>query len=166
MTDPKTLTATRPMVNLALQGGGSHGALTWGVLDRLLEEPRLRIAEVSGTSAWAMNAVVLAGGFARGGAEAARADLRAFWKAVSDAARFSPAQRTWWDRMRGSYSLDLSPGYLLMEGISRLYSPYDLNPFDINPLRDLIAARVDFDLVNRLDGIRAHVTATDRKSVV
>ncbi|MER2507813.1 MAG: patatin-like phospholipase family protein [Amaricoccus sp.] len=158
------MTNTPKPVNLALQGGGSHGALTWGVLDRLLEEPRLRIAEVSGTSAGAMNAVVLAGGFARGGAEAARADLRAFWKAVSDAARFSPAQRTWWDRMRGSYSLDLSPGYLLMEGISRLYSPYDLNPFDINPLRDLIAARVDFDLVNRLDGIRAHVTATNVRS--
>ncbi len=163
VTTPKTRITPKP-VNLALQGGGSHGALTWGVLDRLLEEPRLSIAEISGTSAGAMNAVVLACGFARGGAEGARADLAAFWRAVSDAARFSPAQRTWWDRMRGSYSLDMSPGYLLLEGISRLYSPYDLNPLDFNPLRDLIGASVDFDLVNCPGGIRTHVTATNVRS--
>ncbi len=151
-------------INLALQGGGSHGALTWGVLDRLLEDSRIRIAEVSGTSAGAMNAVVLADGFARGGAEGARAGLRGFWKAVSDAARFSPARRTWLDKAAGRYSLDRSPGFLMMEWIARVYSPYDLNPFDTNPLRDLIAARVDFGLVNRPGGIGVHVTATNVRS--
>ncbi len=107
--------AMKPL-NLALQGGGSHGALTWGVLDRLLEDERIDIVETSGTSAGAMNAVVLADGYARGGREGARTALGAFWKAVSDAARFSPAQRTWWDRMSGRYSLDRSPGFLMMEG--------------------------------------------------
>ena len=151
-------------LNLALQGGGSHGALTWGVLDRILEDERIRIVETSGTSAGAMNAVVLAGGYARGGRAGAREALAAFWKAVSDAARFSPAQRTWWDRARGSYSLDNSPGYLMMESIGRFFSPYELNPFDINPLRDLLLAQVDFAAVNRTDGIWTHVTATNVRS--
>lgn len=148
-------------VNLALQGGGSHGALTWGVLDRLLEDERLNIRELSGTSAGAMNAVVFADGYATGGPAGARAALAAFWKAVSDAARFSPAQRGWLDRISGRYSLDRSPGYLWMESLGRLFSPYDLNPFDLNPLRDLLAGTVDFDRVNSPDGVRVHVTATN-----
>lgn len=155
--------AAKPL-NLALQGGGSHGALTWGVLDRILEDERIRIVETSGTSAGAMNAVVLAAGHAKGGREGARTALTDFWKAVSEAARFSPAQRTWWDRMRGSYTLDNSPGYLMMEGIGRWFSPYELNPFDVNPLRDLLVAQVDFAQVNREDGIWTHVTATNVRS--
>src|ERR1700710_3126562 len=82
------------LVDLALQGGGSHGAFTWGVLDRLLEEPWLRIDGISGTSAGAMNAVVLADGYAAGGPEGARAALEVFWQRVSDAARFSPIRRS------------------------------------------------------------------------
>lgn len=158
---------TRPQaapINIALQGGGSHGALAWGVLDRLLEEPRLRIAELSGTSAGAMNAVVLADGFARGGAEGARKALTGFWRAVSDAARFSPIRRAPWDRLRGNYSLDLSPGYLMVEGLSRIFSPYELNPLDINPLRDLLDDQIDFDAVNACRQIRVHVTATNVRS--
>ena len=85
-------------INLALQGGGSHGALTWGVLDRLLADPRLEICEISGTSAGAMNAVVLADGYVQGGREGARAALERFWMAVSDAARFSPIQRSPFDQ--------------------------------------------------------------------
>ncbi len=148
-------------INLALQGGGSHGALTWGVLDRLLEDGRLRISAVSGTSAGAMNAVVLADGLERGGAEGARAHLRTFWKAVSDAARFSPIRRTAWDRMWGRYSLDHSPGYLFMEGLSRVFSPYDLNPLNINPLRDILDQHVDFGNVNRCKRVQVFVTATN-----
>jgi NTE family protein len=147
-----------------LQGGGSHGALTWGVLDRLLEDARIDIVETSGTSAGAMNAVVLADGYARGGREGARTALGAFWKAVSDAARFSPAQRTWWDRMSGRYSLDRSPGFLMMEGVGRLFSPYELNPFDVNPLRDLLVAQVDFARVNAPGGIVTHINATNVRS--
>jgi NTE family protein len=151
---------TKP-INVALQGGGSHGALAWGVLDRLLEDDRIAIVEASGTSAGAMNAVVLADGFQAGGREGARAALAGFWRAVSDAARFSPAQRSWWDRMAGRYSLDRSPGYLMMEAMGRLFSPYDLNPWDLNPLRDLLLERVDFSHVNAEGGIRVHLTATN-----
>ncbi|MBB5222166.1 NTE family protein [Amaricoccus macauensis] len=151
--------AARP-INLALQGGGSHGALTWGVLDRLLEDDRIDIRAVSGTSAGAMNAVALADGFARDGAAGARAALANFWKAVSDAARLSPAQRTWADRLAGRYSLDRSPGYLWMEALGRIFSPYELNPFDLNPLRDLLAAQVDFDRVNA-SPVQVSVTATN-----
>ncbi|MBD9528775.1 patatin-like phospholipase family protein [Paracoccus sp. PAR01] len=148
-------------INLALQGGGSHGALAWGVLDRLLQEPRLRIAEISGTSAGAMNAVVLAHGMEKGGPEAAREALAGFWKAVSDAARYSPMQPTIWDRMKGDFSLDRSPPYLMAETLSRMFSPYELNPFDVNPLRDLVQESVDFDAINRSTKLRVHLNATN-----
>ena len=147
-------------INLALQGGGSHGALTWGVLDRLLEDERLSIAEVSGTSAGAMNAVVLADGWQRGGRDGARAALKGFWRAVSDAARFSPLQRSPLDRLFGNFSLDTSPGYLLAEATSRMFSPYQLNPLGTNPLRRLLDDLVDFGNVNTCADIAVHVTAT------
>ncbi|MCC6000788.1 MAG: patatin-like phospholipase family protein [Pararhodobacter sp.] len=147
-------------INLALQGGGSHGALTWGVLDRLLQDERLQIAEISGTSAGAMNAAVLADGYHRGGRDGARASLERFWRAVSKAALFSPIQRGPLDRALGRYSLDNSPGYLFAEGLSRLFSPYQLNPMDINPLRRILEEQVDFDNVNGCRPITVHVTAT------
>lgn len=151
----------RKRVNLALQGGGSHGALTWGVLDRLLEDGRLAIRGISGTSAGAMNAVVLADGFERGGPEGARARLRSFWKAVSDAAKFSPIRRSPLDKLLGRYSLDNSPGYLFLEGLSRVFSPYELNPLNINPLRDILVEHVDFGNVNRCRQVQVFVTATN-----
>jgi NTE family protein len=154
-------TAKVKPINLALQGGGSHGAITWGVLDRLLEDDRLAIHGVSGTSAGAMNAVVMADGMARGGPEGARAALRRFWAAVSASARFSPIQRSFWDRLMGNYSLDLSPGYLFMEGLSRVFSPYDLNPTGWNPLRAILQDLVDFDAVNALPDLDVYVTATN-----
>lgn len=148
-------------ISLALQGGGSHGALAWGVIDRLLEDERLNIIEVSGTSAGAMNAVVLADGLERGGREGARRHLRRYWKAVSDAARFSPMRRTPWDKFWGRYTMDHSPGYLMMESLSRMFSPYELNPMDYNPLRNLLLAEVDFDNVNNTRKIKVCVTATN-----
>src|SRR5215510_3771694 len=99
------------LIDLALQGGGSHGAFTWGVLDRLLEEPWLRIEAISGTSAGAMNAAVLADGFAEGGAEGARSALDRYWKRVSGAAAFSPLQRSPLDRIAGRWTLDSSPAF-------------------------------------------------------
>ncbi len=151
---------TRKVINLALQGGGSHGALTWGVLDRLLEDDRLEIAEISGTSAGAMNAVVLADGYERGGRDAARAALESFWRAISRAALASPLQRSPLDRVLGRFSLDASPGYLFFEGLSRVLSPYQLNPMNVNPLRDILEKQVDFGNVNRCKAISVHVTAT------
>jgi NTE family protein len=148
-------------VNLALQGGGSHGALTWGVLDRLLEDPRLVIRDISGTSAGAMNAVVLADGYERGGPQGARDALHSFWKAVSDAAWLSPIRRSIWDRMLGRYSLDHSLAYLLAESLTRIWSPYQLNPIGFNPLRNLLEAQVNFDNVNCCEAVAVHVTATN-----
>jgi NTE family protein len=149
------------VIDLALQGGGSHGALTWGVLDRILEDDRLRINAVSGTSAGAMNAVVLAEGLRNGDREEARAALREFWKAVSDAARFSPIQRTLWDRLSGNFSLENSPMYHLFDQMSRMLAPAQLNPLNINPLRDLLTATIDFDAVNACRKLKVFVTATN-----
>jgi len=148
-------------IDLALQGGGSHGALTWGVLDRILEDERLEISGISGTSAGAMNAVVLAQGFHHGGRDGAREALATFWRAVSDAARFSPVQRNLWNRLTGNFNLDRSPGYLFFDNLTRLFSPYELNPLDMNPLRDLVASTVDFDRVNSCALPKIFVTATN-----
>jgi len=148
-------------IDLALQGGGSHGALTWGILDRLLEDERIGISAMSGTSAGAMNAVVVADGLEQGGRAGARAALETFWRAVSDAAKFSPIQRTLWDRMTGNWSLDRSPLYLMFEQFSRTFSPYEWNWLDINPLRDLLDAQVDFERVNRCGQTKVFVTATN-----
>jgi NTE family protein len=148
------------LVDLALQGGGSHGAFTWGVLDRLLEEPWLRIDGISGTSAGAMNGAVLVAGFAADGAEGARSALDAFWKRVSQSARFSPIRRSPLDIMLGRWTLDTSPFYLAFDLASRVFSPYDLAPRGSNPLRDVLAESVDFDQVKRAS-IRLFVTATN-----
>src|ERR1700750_502477 len=102
-------------IDLALQGGGSHGAFTWGVIERLIGEPSLHVESVSGTSAGAMNAVVLAYGHAVGGPSGSRTALEDFWRKVSDAARFSPIQRTPFDKLAGNWSLDGSPGYLFFD---------------------------------------------------
>ncbi|MCS6932464.1 MAG: patatin-like phospholipase family protein [Acetobacteraceae bacterium] len=145
----------------ALQGGGAHGAFTWGVLDRILEDGRIEVAALSGTSAGAMNAVALADGLTRGGRDGAREALARFWRAVSDAARFSPVRRGLLDVLLGCWSLDASPGYVALDLLSRLASPYDLNPLDVNPLRDVVAAQIDFGRVNACDAARVFVTATN-----
>lgn len=148
-------------VELALQGGGAHGALTWGVIDRLLQEPRLRIEGVSGTSAGAMNAVVLADGLQAGGTEGAREHLARFWEAVSVAARSSPIQRDLWSRISGDWGLENSPSFLFFDHLSRVFSPYELNPLNLNPLRDLLEALVDFERVRRCSALKVFVTATN-----
>ena len=154
MTKPK-------MIELALQGGGAHGAYTWGVLDRLLEDDRIIIEGICGTSAGAMNAVVVADGLDTGGKEGARQALERFWSGVSKAGTFSPFKRTWLDRLLGRWTLDYSPGYIFFDTLSRLASPYQLNPFDINPLRDLISSLVDFEHVRHAEGIKLFVVATN-----
>jgi NTE family protein len=131
-------------IDLALQGGGSHGAFTWGVIERLIGDPSLHVEGVSGTSAGAMNAVVLASGYSVGGAAGASTALEGFWRKVSDAARFSPIRRTPFDVMAGNWSLDGSPAYVFYDIFSRLFSPYTFNPANLNPLRDILEASVDF----------------------
>ena len=149
------------MIELALQGGGAHGAFTWGVLDRLLEDDRIIIEGICGTSAGAMNAVVVADGLDTGGKEGARQALERFWSGVSKAGAFSPFKRTWLDRLFGRWTLDYSPGYIFFDAISRLLSPYQLNPFNINPLREIILSLVDFEHVRHAEGIKLFVVATN-----
>jgi len=147
-------------IDLALQGGGSHGAFTWGVLDRLLEETWLQIAGISGTSAGAMNAAILVDGWIEGGREGARTALDAYWKRVSQAAAFSPLQRTPFDRLAGRWTLDWSPAFITMDLMSRIFSPYDLNPRGFNPLRDILAESIDFTRLAR-SPIKLFITATN-----
>jgi NTE family protein len=138
-------TAREPvLVEPALQGGGSHGAVTWRVLDRLIEEPWLRIDALSGTSAGVMNAALVADGWTHGGSEGARAALKAYCRRVSRAAAFSPMQRSPLDRLMGRRTLDMSPAYIAMDLVARVISPCDLNPLGFNPLRAILAESIDF----------------------
>jgi NTE family protein len=148
------------LIDLALQGGGSHGAFTWGVLDRVLEEPWMKIEAISGTSAGAMNAAVLVSGYIKGGAQGARDALDAYWERVAASARFSPIQRSMFDRLMNRWSLDTSPGYLMMDLVSRLVSPYSLNPFGYNPIRAILEDSIDFTHLNEAP-IKLFITATN-----
>ncbi|SDK65700.1 patatin-like phospholipase family protein [Billgrantia gudaonensis] len=154
MTDTKR-------IDLALQGGGAHGAFTWGVLDRLLEEPRIEIEGISGTSAGAMNAVVIADALVRGDETTARSALHDFWAAVSRAGMASPIRRSPLDVWLGNWSLDHSPGYIALDLMSRLVSPYQFNPLNVNPLRQVVADHVDFERVRACRSLKLFVTATN-----
>ncbi|HSI39439.1 MAG TPA: patatin-like phospholipase family protein [Xanthobacteraceae bacterium] len=154
-------TAQTKRINLGLQGGGAHGAFTWGVLDRILEDGRITIEGISGASAGAMNAAVLASGLAKGGNEGGREALANYWKAVSHDGRNSPLQRTLLDRMLGNWSLNMNPAYIAVDVASRFLSPYDFNPMNINPLMDLIAAHVDFDALQSCNHVHVFVSATN-----
>jgi NTE family protein len=148
------------LVDFALQGGGSHGAFTWGVLDRLLEETWIKVEAISGTSAGAMNAAVLVSGWVEGGAEGARAALEAYWKRVAEAAKFSPLQRSPVDRLMNRWTLDTSPAYLAMDLMSRVLSPYDLNPMGLNPISSILSESIDF--AHLADApIKLFITATN-----
>lgn len=150
-------------VNLALQGGGSHGAFTWGVLDRLLEDPRVEIVAVSGASAGAMNAVAMLDGFAREGREGARTVLRRFWEGVADAAEgqwgaFAAGPLR---QFLGDWGGSFNPFAAWSDMLMRSVSPYDFNPMNYNPLRDLVAKLIDFDAVRACGGVQAFVSATN-----
>lgn len=151
----------RKTINLALQGGGAHGAFTWGVLDYLLEEDTLEICGISGTSAGAINAAVAADGMQSGGAEKAREKLESFWEKLSKAGAFSPIQRTPYDRMVADWSLDFSPGRLMFDAFTRTFSPYQYNPFNYNPLLDLLKSEIDFKRVRDCSNLKLFVCATN-----
>jgi NTE family protein len=153
-TTPKT-------INLALQGGGAHGAFTWGVLDQLLADDRIAFEGISGTSAGAMNAIVLAAGMARDGRDGARQALHDFWREVSDEARHSPIRRSPIDVFMGNWNLDTSPALVWFDLMSRLISPYEFNPLNVNPLKLLVEKSVDFDCVHDGHGLKLFVAATN-----
>jgi len=162
---PSKRSRARP-VNLALQGGGAHGAFTWGVLDRLLEDQRIAIEGISGTSAGAINGLMVAYGMALDGRDGARAMLAQLWRRIGEAARHSPFQPSWLDRMLGGGNLDYSPGFQMFDLMSRVISPYQSNPMDLHPLRDLLTDMVDFDRLRACasEAVKLFVSTTDVRS--
>ena len=158
-TWPRVLNTRR--LSLGLQGGGAHGAFSWGVIDRLLEDGRVEIEAISGTSAGAMNAVVAADGLAEGGPERARAKLAKFWRTVSIGALTSPIRRSVFDMLFSSWGLDHNPALMVCDMLTRVVSPYQFNPLNFNPLRDLLETTVDFDRVRRSRSIRLFISATN-----
>ena len=148
-------------VNLALQGGGAHGAFTWGVLDKLLEDGRIEIEGISATSAGAMNAAVLAFGFSQGGSEGARKALDGFWRRVADAAAIAPLLPSVLDRLLHNHALSFTPAFLVFDLMTRLMSPYQFNPLNINPLRHVLEQSVDFDRLRCSTAIKIFLSATN-----
>lgn len=148
-------------VSLALQGGGAHGAFTWGVLDRLLQDERVVIDGISGTSAGAVNGAVLVYGMLQGGREGARALLRKLWEGVGSGAAGSIFQPSPFDRLVGNVNLDLSPAYHAFDLMTRLLSPYQLNPLDCNPLRDVVSELIDFEHLRRAHPMPLFISTTN-----
>jgi NTE family protein len=152
-------------LNLALQGGGAHGAFTWGVLDKLLEDDRIAFDGISATSAGAMNATVLASGMAAGGCEGAKKALAEFWHRISHAAMKSPLQPTLLDRLLGDHSKAQSRGFVFSELLTRLFLPYEFNPLNQNPLRQVLLDSVDFDALSpTICPIKLYLAATNVRS--
>jgi len=148
-------------INVALQGGGAHGAFTWGVLDHILEDGRLDIEALSGTSAGAMNAAVYAEGYLENGRQGARDALTEFWHEVSEEGRMSPIQRSLLDKFMGDFTLEHSPGLWFFDMFTRFTSPYEFNPANLNPLRDFISKRIDFEAVRACNEIKIFISATN-----
>lgn len=152
-------------INLALQGGGAHGAITWGVIDRLLEDGRIDISAISGTSAGAMNAAILAYGLHLGGPEMAREKLDEFWSEISNAGKyFSPVKRSAFETAFGIFNMDRSMSFFLFDSMTRAFSPYQLNPFDFNPLRDIVEKCIDFEELRKCEAVKIFIGATSVSS--
>lgn len=148
-------------INIALQGGGAFGALTWGVLDRLLEDGRIKFDAVSATSAGAMNAILLAQGLATGDANTARELLSRFWKMVSEASeQLNPIRRTPLEAAL-NISTEHSASYLFFDTLTHLFSPNQLNPLNINPLRDILEKMIDFDAIKSSNKLKLFISATN-----
>lgn len=147
-------------LSIAMQGGGAHGAFTWGVLDRMLQESDLVIEGVSGTSAGGMNAVATAQGIMQDGNEGARELLNKFWCMMSDAGKVSPFKPGVMDILMGKYTLHNSPGFLMFDFISKLFSPYQLNPAGTNPLKDLVNELFDFEKLQVYKDVKIFLAAT------
>jgi len=138
-------------INLALQGGGSHGAFTWGVLDKILEDGRIGIDGICATSAGTMNACVLASGLHNGGPEEARKRLHDFWKKISEVNKKpGPLSGASWKQFL-PWEVSEKLSFFMLDSVTRLLSPYQLNPFDVNPLRTVLEEVVDFDELKDCD---------------
>jgi len=149
-------------INLALQGGGAHAAFAWGVLDRLLEDERIEIEGISATSAGAMNGACVAYGLATGGRDGARRVLAAFWGRIADMAAWGPLQPSWYERFSRNWNLEWSPAFFAFDMAVRLFSPYEFNPLNLNPLREALLASVDFGKLQQgTSTVRLFLAATN-----
>lgn len=161
---------TRKTVSLALQGGGAHGAFTWGVLDRLLEEEAVEIEGVTATSAGAMNAAALKSGYVAGGRDGARRSLDRFWLRVAGLDGFLPEGALDWLRAVApspavtARALEASPAALAVEMVTRVLSPYQFNPTNYHPMRGVVTEMLDFDHVCSDCWPRLFICATNVRS--
>ena len=153
---------SKKIINLALQGGGAHGAFTWGVLEQLLLDGRLSFKTISGTSAGSMNAVVFAYGMLKGGPEKAIQLMEQFWRKISDSGRFAGfAASNTMDQFLGPMKMMAAGAFSGFDMISKYFSPYQLNPLGVNPLKDILLSLIDFDALRQSDAINLHISATD-----
>jgi NTE family protein len=148
-------------IDIALQGGGSHGAFTWGVLERLLEVRSLVIEGVCGTSAGAMNATMLAYGMHIGGRQGAIDMLEKFWASAANYQKNSLLSPSWLDKLYGAGRVDNSPAFHWLDWFTNAFSPYQFNAIDINPLKDLLEKLVNFDSLRKTQAIKLFVCATN-----
>lgn len=149
-------------INLAIQGGGAHGAFAWGIIDRLLEDGRFHIEGISGASAGSLNATVLSYGLLVGGQEGARERLDQFWRAIADAGEiYNPCKQMPWEKFFFGNRMDHSIAFKGFETLTHTFSPYQLNPFDINPLKEVLLAHVDFDRLQQCQITQLFLSATN-----
>lgn len=159
MAAPKT-----KKVNLALQGGGAHGALAWGILDALLEDGRIEVEGFTASSAGTMNALAYTQGMYEGGRDGARQKMQDFWWEISKAgAIFSPVHGNPIDRFFGG-SGENPMAYFMFDTMTRMFSPYQFNPLDFNPLKDVLEKTIDFEKIRACDKLKLFVSATNVRS--
>lgn len=152
----------RKKVNIALQGGGAHGALAWGILDALLEDGRIEVEGFTATSAGTMNALAFVQGMQEGGADGARKKMEEFWWEISKAgAIFSPVHGNPVERMLGLGSGENPFSYFMFDAMTRLFSPYQFNPLDINPLRTVLENVINFDQIKQCNKVKLFVSTTN-----
>lgn len=156
----KTNAASQKRINIALQGGGSHGAYTWGVLDSLLQDDRIHIEGVSGTSAGGMNATAMIQGLIQNGRQGARDSLAAFWHRIADEGRKSWIQLNPLDKMAKNFSVSKNPMYQMLKLMNSFYSPYQLNPRNEHPMRKVVEDLFDFDLLRKASDPKLFLCAT------
>ncbi|OJY35819.1 MAG: patatin [Rhizobiales bacterium 65-9] len=157
----RPLSDGRKQISLALQGGGAHGAFTWGVLDEILKDGRIAIEAISGTSAGAVNGALVVDGWSEGGAEGARKELDSFWRAISADSLWSSGQRDLLGRFLSGASPASSLATAWFDWISTFASPYDFNPINLNPMRDILNRQIDFARMQKEDGVKLFISATN-----
>lgn len=153
---------TKKTVNLALQGGGAHGAYAWGILDYLLEDGRINVEGFTATSAGTMNALAFTQGMQEGGPAGAREKMENFWSEISREGNiYSPVRGMPFERMMGFGNGENPFAYFMFDTITRMLSPYQFNPFDVNPLRDVLERCIDFETIRKCDCMKLFISATN-----